>query len=80
MVRVEYSLEAGYNIYSTERTEDVKDGYCNCIREISLINDSSQYEIGKAINDVFDAADLFYYKRNSKNIIKQIQLLNKDTY
>lgn len=78
MARVEYSLEAGYNIYSTERTEDVKGGYCNCIRGISLINDSSQYEIGKAINDVFDAADSFYYKGNSKNIIKQIQLLNNE--
>ncbi len=33
LARVEYSLETGYKIYSTERTEDVKGGYCNCIRD-----------------------------------------------
>ena len=78
LARVDYSIEKGYNIYSTERTEDVKGGYCNCIRRISLENDSSQYEIGKAIKDVLDAADLFY-KGNNRNIIKQIQLLNNET-
>ncbi len=66
LAQVEYSVEECYNIYSTERTEDVKGGYCNCIRRISLKNDSSQYEIGKAIKDVLDAADLFYKGKNTR--------------
>lgn len=37
-----------------------------------------KYEIGKAIKDVLDAADLFY-KGNNRNIIKQLQLLNNET-
>lgn len=79
MARVDYSLDGCYNIYSTKRTEDVKGGYCNCIKGISLTNSASEYEIGKAIKDVFDAADAFYYKENSKNKTKQIQLLNEAT-
>ena len=37
-----------------------------------------KYEIGKAIKDVLDAADLFY-NGNNRNIIKQLQLLNNET-
>lgn len=76
MARVNFYVDGSYTIYSTKRTEDVKGGYYDCIKEISLLTNPTAYEIGKAIKDVFDAADEFYLNEKEEGGIKQIQLLN----
>ena len=52
-----------YEVYSSEKCREKKGGYNGCIKSINLPANATAEEIGKAIIDVFKAAEE-YYERN----------------
>ena len=49
-----------YEVYSTEKCREKKGGYNGCIKSINLPANATAEEIGKAIIDVFKAAEVYY--------------------
>ncbi len=56
----------GYVINSSERIEKPRGGYYGSIKKIQLLSDASAEEIGKAVIDVFDAAEEYFAKLEKK--------------
>ncbi len=53
-----------FEIYSAKKDFQNKRGYYGCIKEIRLPHTATAEEIGKAVMDVFQAAENFYEKHD----------------
>ncbi len=69
-----------YQIYSSERSEKRKGNYDRVIKTIELVSSSTTQDIGKAIIDVFNAAEEHHKNRksDSNKCVKKMQLLNNN--
>lgn len=67
-----------YEVYSTKRTEDRKGGYYSSIKTIELTRTATAEEIGKAVIDVFRAAEEYYKDRPAYDPYpaKQLELMD----
>ena len=67
-----------YEVYSTKRTVDRKGGYGGCIKEVNLPKAATVEEIGKAVIEVFEAAEEYYHQFPAYDPypIKQLELLD----
>ena len=70
-----------YEVYSTKRTVDRKGGYGGCIKEVNLPPTATAEEIGKAVIEVFEAAEEYYHQSPACDLypVKQLELLDGST-
>ena len=52
--------DGSYRVCATEKFREKKGGYYGCIKSINLPANATAEEIGKAIIDVFKAAEEYY--------------------
>ena len=52
--------DGSYKVCATEKCREKKGGYNGCIKSINLPANATAEEIGKAIIDVFKAAEVYY--------------------
>ena len=67
-----------YEVYSTKRTVDRKGGYGGCIKKVNLPKEATVEEIGKAVIEVFEAAEEYYHQSPAyaPYPVKQLELLD----
>ena len=77
-VLLKFYEDGHYQIYSSKRSEKRKGNYSNVIKTIELVSDATTQDIGKAIIDVFNAAEEYHKNNESEKhkCVKKIQLLN----
>ena len=70
-----------YEVYSTKRTVDRKGGYGGCIKEVNLPPTATAEEIGKAVIEVFEAAEEYYHQSPACDFYpaKQLEFLDGST-
>ncbi len=77
LTRIKVFEDGHYLIYSMKRSEKRKGGYSEIIKEINLLPNASNEEIGKAVLSAFEALE-DYYKNNKEQqdyFTKNIELL-----
>lgn len=78
LTRIKVFEDGHYLIYSMKRSEKRKGGYSEIIKEINLLPNASNEEIGKAVLSAFEALE-DYYKNNKEQqdyLTKNIELLD----
>ena len=78
LTRIKVLEDGHYLIYSMKRSEKRKGGYSEIIKEINLLSNASNEEIGKAVLSAFEALE-DYYKNNKEQqdyLTKNIELLD----
>ncbi|MBQ2238327.1 MAG: hypothetical protein II321_02690 [Lachnospiraceae bacterium] len=70
-----------YEVYSTKRTVDRKGGYGGCIKKVNLPKEATVEEIGKAVIEVFEAAEEYYHQSPAYALYpkKKLELLDGST-
>lgn len=77
LTRIKVFEDGHYLIYSMKRSEKRKGGYSEIIKEINLLPNASNEEIGKTVLSAFEALE-DYYKNNKEQqdyLTKNIELL-----
>lgn len=73
---VEFFEDGHYRIYSLKKSKTKQGIYDECVKEIHLLEDAKEEEIGQAIIDVFEASEEYHQGRKMGTNIKSIDLLD----
>lgn len=79
MAYLKYYQDGRYEVYSAKKLENPKGGYYDCIKEVNLPPTATAEEIGRAVIEVFEAAEEYYNEKPAYDPYptKSLQLLDE---